>query len=207
MSEETKPQEVGLRIDLQTVNTYLDTLAAADPEAFAKLLDIKVPCNVKIVEHPTAKVVYDANNTPHLGILGVLNAVIGAAKDEWNYTTTPTAPVVAVDEVQVVESRINAEAVVAALNSLVEADRECLTKMIDMRVPCNTTLLDHPTAQVVCDGAVNGEVINPRIGLLGVVNGLLGITEQGWGYIAAEMDEEGNFHRYVQNPKLVPLTG
>jgi hypothetical protein len=63
--------------------------------------------------------------------------------------------------------------------------------LIAQRVPCNSALADHPTAQVA---EHEGQV---KIGLLGVLNALFGTLDDkagkyaGWGIIAAEYDDDG----------------
>lgn len=79
--------------------------------------------------------------------------------------------------------KVLAEKIVNFLNELVEIDKPALAALITNRVPCNEDLADHATVQVMSrnDGF--------SVGLLGVLNGLCGIYENGYGPIAAEFDE------------------
>ena len=70
------------------------------------------------------------------------------------------------------------------LNELVELDKLALRALIDLRTPCNEQLADHPTAQVASTMA------GPAIGMLGVLNGLFGVDEHGWGFITAIVSDE-----------------
>jgi hypothetical protein len=79
---------------------------------------------------------------------------------------------------------VTALAVVAALNSMLRADPEAMAALVAHRVPCNDELADHPTCQVS-----PGE--HPTVGLLGVLNGAMGITPDGAGYLCAELTEDG----------------
>lgn len=72
-----------------------------------------------------------------------------------------------------------AKRIVDYLNGLVELDKPAVAALISNRVPCNEGLAHHPTCQVV---AQNGGMF---VGLLGLLNGLCGINEEGWGPIAA----------------------
>ena len=66
------------------------------------------------------------------------------------------------------------------LNGLVKLDREAIEKLILHRVECNEELSNHPTVQV------RQEQKNEySLGTLGLLNGLVGIQDDGWGYIAA----------------------
>jgi hypothetical protein len=73
-----------------------------------------------------------------------------------------------------------AERFVATLNELVELDNKAIRNLILNKVECNEAIADHPTVQVglQCDGQYS-------IGALGLLNGLVGIQDDGWGYIAA----------------------
>lgn len=77
------------------------------------------------------------------------------------------------------------------LNELVEIDRPAVASLIANRVPCNRELADHPTVQagVRSDGFT--------VGLLGLINGLCGIDQNGQGPVAAiyEYDPEGQIDR------------
>lgn len=63
------------------------------------------------------------------------------------------------------------------LNELIAADRPAIAALIANRVPCNQALAKHPTCQV---GQQHGGF---HVGMLGVLNGLFGTFEDGWGPI------------------------
>ena len=76
-----------------------------------------------------------------------------------------------------------AQRVIDFLNELVAIDREAVEKLIETRVPCNQALTDHPTVQVSC---LPGQ--QHVVGMLGILNGLVGAKADGWGYIMADFD-------------------
>lgn len=76
-----------------------------------------------------------------------------------------------------------AERVVALLNDMLEMDAPAVAALIANRVPCNTKLLNHPTVQV---GVQHG---GNHVGMLGVLNGLCGIDDVGFGGVVACFDE------------------
>lgn len=107
-----------------------------------------------------------------------------------------------------IKQSITLEEVVAFLNELVVIDRAAMTALVETRVPCNEALADHPTVQVSCreDGA--------RVGLLGILNGLFGVDERGYGAIGAqfsgiagELGEVENFDVVVvpEKPTIAAL--
>jgi len=72
------------------------------------------------------------------------------------------------------------------LNSLLKTDREFITNIMKTHIPCNKKVAEHPTVQVrgykdypdsyTCD-------------ILGILNGLFGIQEDGMGAICYLMDD------------------
>jgi len=80
---------------------------------------------------------------------------------------------------------IGVEEVLEVLNRALGADEEGVTALMNQRVPCNEVLEADPTIQV-------GSYVDERsgekhcsVGVLGLLNGLFGIDEDGWGPIAA----------------------
>jgi hypothetical protein len=79
--------------------------------------------------------------------------------------------------------------VINFLNSILKIDNLALNELImNKRVSCNKELGEHPTVQTLCDD--NGS--NYTVGLLGLLNGMCGKNEDGWGYIVARVDESNN---------------
>ena len=72
------------------------------------------------------------------------------------------------------------------LNRAVEADAVAMEKLCSSRTPCNQALADDPTIQV---GTWEGET---TVGMIGVLNGLFGINEHGWGAIGAIFESDGS---------------
>lgn len=75
------------------------------------------------------------------------------------------------------------------LNDLFKRDPGAIYQLIETRVPVNAAAANHPTAQVT-----RGE-----LGLLGVINGLFGVYDDGerknWGCIAfrGDLGDEARF--------------
>ena len=85
---------------------------------------------------------------------------------------------------------------IAYLNDLLKWDKKAISKLVDTRVPCNDELADHPTCQVatIADGIYN----KCEVGLLGVLNGMFGVDENGRGHIAAEYDDDDNLVSFIR---------
>ena len=77
------------------------------------------------------------------------------------------------------------------LNSCLTLDRGAVTRLVDCRVQCNERLADHPTVQV--GSSKSGYVV----GLLGIINGLFGVDEKGWGGICAVVADDGLIEKFV----------
>ena len=62
---------------------------------------------------------------------------------------------------------------VQILNEALERDPDAITELINLRVDCNAKLAAHPTVQA---GVYDGR---ERIGVLGLINGVLATTATG----------------------------
>lgn len=79
-----------------------------------------------------------------------------------------------------------AEAFCVLLNELVELDPDAMQNLMTTYHRCNAAFGHHPTVQVAAVG--NGGV-HPMVGVLGLLNGLIGAKdESGWGYLQAEFE-------------------
>lgn len=83
-----------------------------------------------------------------------------------------------------IQENISIEHVIAVLNEALAIDGSAIKALCEMRVPCNKELADHPTIQVMA----NKEGIEFKVGFLGILNGLFGISSDGWGAIAADFE-------------------
>ncbi len=81
---------------------------------------------------------------------------------------------------------------IEVLNRVNEADPTVLPLLIDYRVPCNRAVADDPTVQV----GVHDDVWS--VGVLGIVNGIVGIDTNGSGFIAAHYDDDGVLTHFVR---------
>jgi hypothetical protein len=80
-----------------------------------------------------------------------------------------------------------AEGAVAVLNRALESDPTAIRALCAQRVVCNEALENDPTIQVRYR---DGE--RSTLGVLGLINGVVGATDDGLGLIAAECDEDDN---------------
>lgn len=76
------------------------------------------------------------------------------------------------------------------LNELLKLDEPAITRLIESRVACNEDLTEHPTVQV------QDVVGAPSVGLLGILNGLFGTDEKGWGPITAVVEDDGTISSF-----------
>lgn len=74
--------------------------------------------------------------------------------------------------------QITIDQVIAFFNELIALDTSALTPLFLLRSECNEALADHPTVQVAehADGY--------SVGLMGIINGMFGVTRGGFGPIA-----------------------
>lgn len=95
--------------------------------------------------------------------------------------------------------------VVSLLNELAVLDPDAMHALVENRVVCNDALADHPTVQVASRGEWNGA--GYEFGILGVLNGLFGSDEAGWGAIAAVFgNEDRRLVGFVARPTTVRIS-
>jgi hypothetical protein len=100
---------------------------------------------------------------------------------------------------------VSIEDAIAYLNELLALDAKAMGAMIGSGMPCNDALRDHPTALVLATGPTGS---NARIGILGLLNGLFGVRDDGLGEISAvfESNKPVRFERTppkVDSPETV----
>lgn len=83
--------------------------------------------------------------------------------------------------------------IIATLNELVKLDPTWMQKITLTRYCCNEKITEHESVQVLCSGK-NDPV--SKAGFIGLLNGLLGIDENHYGPIAAEIGIDGKLKRF-----------
>lgn len=79
-------------------------------------------------------------------------------------------------------------------------DYDCVHELVFHRVKCNKLVADHPTVQVE---HYKSDYF-PKLGIIGLINGLFGIQDDGMGAIYFEIDNNGRILSYG-NVWLGPL--
>lgn len=99
-----------------------------------------------------------------------------------------------------------AKKIAAFLNDTLEIDPAAIATLCGMRIPCNQKLADHPTIQVRAeqDGSFS-------VGLVGLLNGLIGADQKQHGYLAATFEvmcpNKCDFERHLCNTSACPKCG
>jgi len=81
---------------------------------------------------------------------------------------------------------ITPEEVVEFLNEAIKLNSSAMHMLINSRVQCNEALAKHPTIQVM----KGPQGVDWSVGMLGILNGIFGINENGYGCIVADFDSE-----------------
>lgn len=91
-----------------------------------------------------------------------------------------------------------ADIVISRLNEILNVDRQAVSHLMKCRVVCNEALTKHGTVQVASKG--------DTVSVLGLLNGLVGAIKggryDGWGYIAAEVDDDGQFMVFKRTDQM-----
>ncbi|MDO8640823.1 MAG: hypothetical protein Q7R33_04715 [Nitrosarchaeum sp.] len=94
------------------------------------------------------------------------------------------------------KKNITAKQVCNTLNELLKLDPKCAHDLVSYRTKCNKAVADHPTIQVqqfMVDKF-------PKIGIIGLINGMFGIRNDGMGAICFEI-QNGKILRFIPTPK------
>lgn len=82
------------------------------------------------------------------------------------------------------------------LNEFLKLDPECARAFFSHREKCNEAVTQHPTIQTF---QYEGE--SPKVGFIGLINGMFGVKEDGMGAICYEIDQDTN---EIKSFKLTP---
>ena len=94
-----------------------------------------------------------------------------------------------------IRDSITIEDAIDLLNQLVASDPEAAHNLVEQRVECTERIREHPTIIVY---QPDGEKLT--VGFLGVLNGMFGADEDGWGPIAAVFEDDGKLSRFQPSP-------
>ena len=86
-----------------------------------------------------------------------------------------------------INETISIDNVIEYLNSVLDADPLALRALLCAFVPCNDRLAKHPTAIVSAEW-----IEGPTIGLMGLINGMFGISEDNYAAICYKIDTDTN---------------
>lgn len=81
------------------------------------------------------------------------------------------------------------------LNEILLKDYDCAHALVSSRVQCNQAIADHASIQV----QQYKDDVFPKVGVLGFLNGLFGIRDDGMGAICMEIDN-GKILSFKQTP-------
>jgi hypothetical protein len=90
---------------------------------------------------------------------------------------------------------------IEVLNRIHQADPTVMPALIFQRVPCNETLADDKTVQVgLIRDPDNPDPRKYEVGILGILNGIFGVDDNGYGFIYANFDDQGNLVDFSSTP-------
>ncbi len=90
-----------------------------------------------------------------------------------------------------IKKKVTPEETIDLLNEMLKIDRRATESLFSMRVGCNKKLANHPTIQVM-QVHKNYHIV----GILGILNGLLGIDKDGWGCICMDLKKNNQIERF-----------
>lgn len=79
------------------------------------------------------------------------------------------------------------------LNSVMKFDAKALHRLVEHRVPINDALSNADISLVVSAGSEGTDVL----GLLGVLNGFIGVADDGMGYLVGCYNDHGQLLEFI----------
>ncbi len=100
-----------------------------------------------------------------------------------------------------------AKEVIAYLNEVVALDPEALHQLSEHRVPANKDLTQHETTQIHHLTTTNLDLTNPEdkgyvVGMVGILNGLVGVRPDGYGYITSVYGDDHKLQHFEPTKAL-----
>jgi hypothetical protein len=99
-----------------------------------------------------------------------------------------------------IKSSITIEEAVDFLNELRVTDAAAIQSLFSMRTSCNEKMADHPTVQVGTIGTSTYYIV----GLIGIINGLFGVDDDGIGRITVDYTD-GQIDRFRLTDALMDV--
>ncbi len=72
---------------------FLNDMLRTDPEAISALFNHREPCNSLMIDHPYVMAQLGRDNVARVGVLGLLNGMIGQENNRLNFAAAPGAPI------------------------------------------------------------------------------------------------------------------
>ena len=85
-----------------------------------------------------------------------------------------------------IKETVTLEETAEYLNELLKTDPGTINALFNIRSTCTEAFANHPTVQVGCQG--EGKNRWCQVGFIGILNGLFGIDEKGWGHLVLTLD-------------------
>ena len=98
-----------------------------------------------------------------------------------------------------IAATITPQEAVNFLNELIALDGRLVTALFMRRLICGQEWADHPTVQVRRVAEVQeppNDFAVYEVGMLGILNGMFGVDEKGWGAIVAHLDDADQIVRF-----------
>lgn len=92
-----------------------------------------------------------------------------------------------------IKETVSLDEVVEVLNRMVKADPLATQDLVNSRVECNEVLVKDPTIQVVRRDTPRERCV---VGILGVLNGLFGVHDDGYGAIQVTYGDDGSIMEF-----------
>jgi len=90
------------------------------------------------------------------------------------------------------------------LNELLELDHACIEALFLRREFCNSSIANHSTVMVQETQSESGSEASSQLGVVGIINGMFGVREDGMGAICFETEPDSTGTERIVKFKFTP---
>ena len=98
-----------------------------------------------------------------------------------------------------IKESVTIDETIALLNEILTLDSTSAHALVEDRWRCNEAITEHPPIRVSQEqpGAAH-------VGILGVLNGIFGVDDAGWGPISVVFEADGHISRFERTARTLP---
>lgn len=182
--------ELKAQITIDDAVNLLNDALSKDETAIITLFKTMFKCNMELANHNSIECYENYAENAYISAFGMIRSMFinpeykkgSICIKSHGYEVTGFSKI-QYEKANVIKESVTIDEVIELLNDALKADNNTITRLFLYRVECNERLANHETIQVGLSDS------SYKIGLLGLLNGMFGIDENGYGAIMMIIEE------------------